>query len=100
MKHIMEFISDHIDEEIEDARTYAKAAMNYKSDSPEAYNLFMQLSKEEMTHANLLRNLAESMIQRNPDDKSIPDMYVIYNYLKGKQTEKMAEVAAMHAMMK
>lgn len=98
MKHIMEFISDHIDEEIEDARTYAKAAMNYKSDSPEAYDLFMRLSKEEITHANLLRSLAEGMIAKNPNDESIPEMYIIYNYLKGKQTDKMAEVLAMHSM--
>lgn len=99
MKHIMEAISDHIDEEIEDARTYARMASKYRTDNPEASNTFLKLSKEEMTHAQMLRDLAESMIAKNPHDDSIKDMYIIYDYLKGKQNEKMVEIKTMQAMM-
>ena len=99
MKHIMEAISDHIDEEIEDARSYARMAANQKRTNPEAYQTFLKLSKEEINHAQMLRDLAESMIAKNPNDKSIPDMYTIYNYLKGKQNEKINEVKVMQAMM-
>ena len=94
----MEYISDRIDEELEDARNYAKAAIKNKSEYPEAYDVFMRLSKEEMSHAQNLRSLAEAMISKNPSDSKIKDMYVIYNYLKGKQAEKMAEIKVLQNM--
>ena len=96
--HIMEYIADHIDEELEDARNYAKAAIKNKAEHPEAYDVFMRLSKEETQHAQTLRSLAETMITKNPNDDSIKDMYIIYNYLKGKQAEKMAEIKLLQNM--
>lgn len=96
--HIMESISERIDEELEDAKEYAKMALRNKEIYPEAYTVFMRLSKDEISHAQSLRDLAENMIAKNPNDEHIKDMYTIYNYLKGKQTEKMAEIKVMQSI--
>lgn len=96
--HIMESISERIDEELEDAKEYAKMALRNKEIYPEAYTVFMRLSKDEISHAQSLRDLAENMIAKNPNDENIKDMYTIYNYLKGKQIEKMAEIKVMQSI--
>ena len=47
MKEI-KLLMKHIEDELEDAHTYAELAVEYKHDDPELADLFYRLSGEEM----------------------------------------------------
>ena len=49
MKEI-KLLMKHIEDELEDAHTYAELAVEYKHDDPELADLFYRLSGEEMNH--------------------------------------------------
>lgn len=53
MKEI-KLLMEHIEDELEDAHTYAELAVEYKHDDPELADLFYRLSGEEMNHMNAL----------------------------------------------
>ena len=53
MKEI-KLLMEHIEDEPEDAHTYAELAVEYKHDDPELADLFYRLSGEEMNHMNAL----------------------------------------------
>ncbi len=53
MKEI-KLLMEHIEDELEDAHTYAELAVEYKHDAPELADLFYRLSGEEMNHMNAL----------------------------------------------
>ena len=55
-------LAEYIEEEIEDAKKYAEAALEYKDSDPEMARMFMQLSKEETGHMRMLYEHALKMI--------------------------------------
>ena len=64
----IELLMDHIEDELDDACTYAKLALEYKSTDPEMATLFYKLSGEEMSHMNAAQQCGEShrRIQAHP----------------------------------
>ena len=59
MKEI-KLLMEHIEDELEDAHTYAELAVEYKHDDPELADLFYRLSGEEMNHMNALHKAVVS----------------------------------------
>ena len=55
-------LAEYIEEEIEDAKKYAEAALEYKDSDPEMARMFMQLSNEETGHMRMLYDHAVKMI--------------------------------------
>ena len=99
---IIGILSDHIEEEINDAGAYAKLACEYRESSPETAEIFYRLSLEEMTHMECLHNEVVRVITEYRKTKGEPPegMKVLYDYLHRKQIETAAKVKIMQSMYK
>ncbi len=101
MKEI-KMLMEHIEDELEDAHTYAELAMEYKHDDPELADLFYRLSGEEMNHMNALHKAVVSRIEEYRKQKGEPpaEMMAIYNYLHQREIEKAEKVGVLQNMYK
>ena len=97
---IIEWLSERIEEEICDARTYGEKAMILKEDMPKLADTLMKISEEEMKHMALLHNEVVDIIEEYRKKTGDPpaDMIAVYEYLHKKQIDKSAEVKAMQTM--
>ena len=71
MKEI-KLLMEHIEDELEDAHTYAELAVEYKHEDPELADLFYRLSGEEMNHMNALHKAVVSHIEEYRKQKGEP----------------------------
>ena len=94
---IIEILSEKIDEEINDAKSYIEMSIKYKEEYPELSRTLANISAQEMEHMNLLHNEAVILIKKYRETKGEPpaDMLAVYNYLHKKQIEKSAQVRMM-----
>ena len=101
MKEI-KLLMEHIEDELEDAHTYAELAMEYKHDDPELADLFYRLSGEEMNHMNSLHKAVVSRIEEYRKQKGEPpaEMMAIYNYLHQREIEKAEKVGVLQNIYK
>ena len=97
---LIEKLSDMIEEEIDDAKKYAKCALKYKTDYPELADTFIGLSGEEMRHKNMLHDQVERIISKYREKNGEPpkEMKAIYDYLHRKQIEHTKDVKALQEM--
>ena len=97
---LIEKLSAMVDEEIEDAKKYAKCAVKYKDERPALAKTFYDLSGEEMRHMTMLHAEVEAVIQKYRKENGEPPtaMLAVYDYLHGKQIEKAKEVKDYQAM--
>lgn len=87
-KKILRYIS----EELCDAEKYISHALNVKSTEPQLAKLFMQLSDEEMEHANRLNKQCLELMT--------DDVRAIYEYAREEHVEKAKAVRIMQSMYK
>ena len=99
---LIEILSEKISEEIHDAKSYARMAMEYRESYPELAKTLYDLSQEEMGHMARLHTAVAGTIEKYREEKGEPpaDMMAVYNYLHKKQIEKAAEVKNLQAMFK
>lgn len=99
---VIRVLSDKIAEELCDARSYAKLALEYKEDYPELARVLYNLSMQEMDHKNMLHNEVTEIIKRYRETKGEPpaDMMAVYDYLHKEQIEKALEVKTLQTMYK
>ena len=91
---IIQRLSDMIDEEISDARHYARCALEQKDLDPELARTFTMLANEELNHSNMLHTQVVRIIKKYREENGEPPahMMTIYEYLHNKSIEKAAEV--------
>ena len=96
---IIQKLSEMIDEEISDARRYARCAAEYKDSDPELSRTFAQLSTEELGHMEKLHAQVVRIIRKYREEKGEPPahMLAIYEYLHERSVEKAAEVRLLLA---
>ena len=94
---IIEILSEKIDEEINDAKSYIEMSIKYKEEYPELSRTLANISAQEMEHMNLLHNEVVILIKKYRETKGEPPAYMlaVYNYLHKKQVEKSAQVRMM-----
>lgn len=99
---IIKILSKKIEEEICDARDYAKMALKYKEEYPDLARTVYNISLQEMEHMNLLHKEVAEIIHKYRDTQGDPpaEMLAVYNYLHEEQIEKAAEVKSMQDMYK
>lgn len=99
---IVKELSDYIDEEIQDAKKYAKCALQYKEDDPDLAKLFYTLSTQETEHMNMLHKEVVDIIQKYRKENGEPPapMMSVYEYLHERQIAEAAKAKAMQAMFK
>lgn len=93
-------LSHQIDEEIEDAKRYAKCALKFKTKRKSLGDVYYQLSTEEIRHANALHNevtkIIEEYRQKHGDPPEI--MQQLYDYMHEQTVAKMNEVQTLQQM--
>ena len=99
---LIEILSEKIDEEINDAKSYIEMAIKYKDEYPEMSRTLSNISAQEMEHMTLLHNEVTLIIKKYRETEGEPpaDMMAVYNYLHKKQIEKAAKVKTMQNMYK
>lgn len=99
---IIKILSEKIEEEVCDAKAYAKMAIEYKEEYPELARDLYNLSMQEMDHMNILHNDVSEIIRRYRETNGEPpvEMMAVYDYLHKKQIDKTLEVKMMQTMYK
>ena len=101
MKEI-KLLMEHIEDELEDAHTYAELALEYKEADPETAELFYKLSGEEMNHMNALHKASVSHIEEYRKQKGEPPeaMMAVYEYLHKRDVERAEKIGVLQNMYK
>lgn len=91
---IMELLHEHIGEELEDACTYIKLALEYKDSDPEMAQMFYKLSTEEIGHMEALHKSVVSHIEAYKRQKGEPPegMKALYEFLHRKEIDKAEKI--------
>lgn len=99
---IIKILSEKIEEEIKDAKSYADMSIKYKEEYPELSRTLYNLSLQEMEHMNLLHNEVTTIIKRYRETNGEPpvEMMAVYDYLHNKQIENSLEVKTLQNMYK
>ena len=99
---VIRVLSDKIEEEICDAKAYAKLALEYRETYPDLARTLYNLSIQEMDHKTMLHNEVTEIIKRYREKNGEPpaDMMAVYDYLHKQQIEKALEVKTLQAMYK
>lgn len=97
---IMELLMERIDDELQDACSYAKLALEYQGTEPETANLFAKLSDEETTHATALHDCVLEYIEAyRQKGREVPEgMMAVYECLHKRQIEKAEKVQLLQKM--
>lgn len=99
---IIEILSEHIEDELEDACTYINLALEYKDTDPELANLFYKLSTEEMTHMDALHKSVVLHIDtyKKLKGESPEGMKTLYDFIHKREVDKAEKIARLQAMFK
>ena len=87
---IIQKLSDMIEEELEGACDYGKAAVKYKEETPLLAKTFYDIATQELQHVTLLHEQVVKIIEDYRKVKGDPpaSMQAVYDYLHEKQIEK------------
>ena len=88
-----EYLSKHINEEIDGAMDYMTKALEWKSKNKDIAHKFYKMSEMELEHANCLTKMFNSMDK--PDDVSDSDFSAMYKSILDSYTESMSKIEAM-----
>ena len=99
---LIQRLSEHISEEIHDARCYAKWALEEKDAHRSLADTLYTLSTEEMRHMQMLHNEVTRIITeyRQANGEPPASMLAVYDYLHKKQIDNAAEVKTLQSMYK
>ena len=97
---IIRKISDRIEEEIKDAKTYTMLAMEVKDEFPEMARVLYTISMQEMEHMRMLHDGLVTLIAKWRSEHGEPPekMMAVYEYMHEKQIEEAAEVKTLQSM--
>ncbi len=84
---------EQIDEEINDARDYAKDAMHFREKNPGMAQAYIKLSSDELQHAQVLQGLA---MQQKKEHPSSEEARMLMEWIRACQDERMKDVVKTH----
>jgi ferritin len=94
---IIQILSEHIEEELDDAETYISEALKYKDEFPMVAKTFYELSLQEMEHMEMIHNDVKDLIEKHRREHGEPPaaMLAVYEYLHKKYIDKAAKIKVM-----
>jgi ferritin len=101
MKEI-KLLVEHIEEELEDACTYAELALEYKDTNQDMAQTFWKLSNEEMNHQQMLHNEVTKLIgeHRRTNGQPPASMMAVYEFMHKRFMEKAEKVLNLQNMFR
>lgn len=99
---LIELLSEHIEDELNDACTYAKLALEYKDTDPEVAQLFYKLSGEEMTHMDALHKRVVASIDTYKKTNGEPPagMKALYDFVHKREIAQAEKVTNLQGLFK
>ena len=99
---LIETLSDKISDEIHDAKSYARMALEQKDTRPDLARTLYTISLEEMDHMARLHNSVVGIIESYRQEHGEPPaaMLAVYDYLHKQQIAKAADAKALQDMFK
>lgn len=100
MKEI-KMLVEYIEEELHDSEKYAKQAVHYKEENRAMSEMFLQLSKEEMSHMERLHDHAVKCIAKAKemhDGEAPKAMQVVWDWEHKKMIDTAARIKTMWDM--
>ena len=97
---IIRMIQPWLEEEIDDGKKYAMAALQIRDHHPDIAGELVEISTEELGHMARLHAILAKLIDAYRDEKGDPPapMLAVYDYLHRQQIAKAAEVKNLQAM--
>ena len=83
----------HYREELEDSEKYAKLYAANKHEDHELASIFLDLSKQEHSHAEILSRQIERHIERSGENADSTTMKALWEWVKERGEEEEAETA-------
>lgn len=99
---LIQTLCEKIEEEISDAGSYAKLALEVKTDYPILSKNLYTLSTQEMEHFKILHDSVVDIIKDYRDEHGEPpsSMLAVYEYVHKRQIDKAADVKILQSMYK
>ena len=99
---IIKCLAEYIEEELEDAEKYAKAALHQKGTDRDLCQTFEELSRQELSHSDKLHAQAVRLINaKKSSGVTVPaSMEAIWSWEHSKMIEKTAHVHLLLDMLK
>ena len=96
MKEI-KILVEHIEEELEDAEKYAKAALYYKHFDPDMSRMYAELSRQELNHSEMLHTQAVKLIKQQHEKgvQSPPAMQAVWDWEHERMIENTSKIKAL-----
>lgn len=99
---IIKCIAENIEEELEDAEKYAKAALHHMGTDRELCQKFEELSRQELSHSDKLHAQAVRPINAQKSAGATPPAYMeaVWRWEHEKMIDKTAHVHRLLDMLK
>lgn len=90
---LIQNLEELIDEEIHDAKKYAKMALELKAEYPSLANVLINISAQEDSHQAAIHGEVVKIIQDYRKEHGEPPalMMAVYDYLHKKTIDKLAD---------
>jgi len=99
---VIEYLMEHIDEELHDAHGYAEKALSCKDRNPSLSDALHHMAQQELQHAGTLQAHLKSAISRHESEHgALPEMNVaLLDWERHKAIEKETAVRKILDMYK
>ena len=95
----IKLLMEHVEDEIRDAETYAKLALQYRTTDKELSSAFVTLSTQEINHSEILHDQAVRLIRARGEPAPV-SMQAVWDWEHDNYIERVAKVKALLEMGK
>ena len=95
---IIKRISEMIEDELESAEEYAKAAIKWKEENPALAKVFYDMSSDELKHVSLLHTEVVRIIEEHRRTHGEPPaaMAAVWDFMHERHIEEANEIRMYH----
>ena len=97
---LIKILEERIEDEIQDAKSYAEMAIELKADHPQIAQVLYTISTQEEGHQQMLHGEVVKLIENHRKLHGEPPaaMLAVYDYIHKRHIEKLAEAKRFQEM--